>query len=378
MKFSSNNSFSTDKVLLKITCLAWLIAKIMSFKVWTADRNFPVIPALDIFTANNSIHLSLFFVSLLGIAVAFFFPNKKIISAVILIEILSCLLDYMRWQPWEYQYILMFAFFVFAKDRKQFLLLFSFLIGCTYLFSGAHKFGGSFLYTFWDSLVLRRFLHLDISVIKTPIVHYSGLLLCLIEVFIGLGFIFFRNKKLVCILAIVMHLLIILIYGPTGLNYNLIIVPWNFAMLGFALVFFFTKEKIAFRKDFFTRPLNIAVLFLVGFLPVLSFFDNWDQYLSFNLYSGNTKILAICVADTQNYPQLEKYQSTNVNSKYCDNTYIIQTNKWAMDELNVPVIPEERVFKKIKAQFNKTYPDIHNTFVYYVYPYKKENTKEVE
>jgi hypothetical protein len=102
------------------------------------------------------------------------------------------------------------------------MLLFSFLKGCTYIFSGAHKSGGSFLYTFCDSTILRKILGSQSITIKKPIVHYSGLFLCLIEILMDVGF-FFKNKKYFCIMAITMHMIVILIYGPTGMNYNLII-----------------------------------------------------------------------------------------------------------------------------------------------------------
>jgi hypothetical protein len=375
MQFSSTKSISTDVVLLKITCLAWFIAKIMSFKLWTADRIFPVIPTFDFISVSNDVHLFLYIVSLFGFGIIFVVPNKKIILAVLIFEILACLLYYMRWQPWEYQYLLTLSFFLFAKDRKQFLLLFSFLIGCTYIFSGAHKFGGSFLYTFCDRIILHKILGLQISTIKNPIVHYSGLLLCIIEILIGLGFLFFKNKKYVCVMAIAMHLLIILIYGPTGMNYNLIIVPWNVAMIFFSIVFFNQKEALTFRFEFFKSKLNSTAVLFVGILPLFSFFDKWDHYLSFNLYSGNTKALVICVADPQQYSVLEKYKSATKNNKYCEGAYLVDANKWAMNELSVPVIPEDRVYLKMRSEFNKRYPNIRNRFVYYRYPYKKENIK---
>ena len=373
MKLSSLKSFSIDVILLKITCLAWIIAKIMSFKLWTADRFFPVISPIDIISVHNNVHLFLYLSSLVAMASIIFFPNKKIIFLVVILEILTCLLDYMRWQPWEYQYLLTLVFFAFAKDRKQFLSLFIFLIGCTYIFSGAHKFDGSFLYTFWDATILRKIMHLDNAAIKLPLIHYSGLVLCFIEVFMGMGLLFFRKKKYVCVTAILMHQMIILLYGPTGMNYNLIIVPWNIAMLLFALVLFNQKEGMVINRNFFKSKFNLAVVILIGILPMLSFFGKWDDYLSFNLYSGNTKILAICVTDTKQYPELNRYTSTIKNNKYCDNAYIIKTNEWAMDELNVPVVPEERVFNKVQFYFNQHYPNLPNTFVCYRYPYKKEN-----
>lgn len=71
-----------------------------------------------------------------------------------------------------------------------------------------------------------------------------------------------------------MHLMIILLYGPTGMNYNLIIVPWNIAMLLFALVLFNQKEGMVINRNFFKSKFNLAVCILIGILPMLSFLVN--------------------------------------------------------------------------------------------------------
>ena len=52
--------------------------------------------------------------------------------------------------------------------------------------------------------------------------------------------------------------------------------------------------------------------------------------------------------------------------------------RWALKELKVPVPPEQRIFKKLKINFNNKFPNLENKSVYYWYPYKKDNIKEVE
>ncbi|RZK10651.1 MAG: hypothetical protein EOO46_09920 [Flavobacterium sp.] len=371
-------SYPKEVILIKITCVAWLVAKIISYKVWLADRYFPVAPTFDFLSLPNELHLFLFVISLLGITSVFFFPTKRILLiSVVIIEILSCLLDYMRWQPWEYQYLLTLLFFLFSKDRKQFLLLLAFLMSVTYLFSGIHKFSGSFLYTFWDRIILHQLLDLPYSIIQNPVVHYSGLFLSSIEVFIGIGILFSRYRRYVCIIAILMHLFIATLYGPLGLNHNIIIFPWNLAMIALVWILLYKGEQINFSISFFKNKLNIIVLLLVGVMPALSFIGKWDDYLSFNLYSGNTRTLTICVNNVQENHELEKYRSRLKSNRFCNDAYIINTTTWALDELKVPVYPEERVFKILQEGFNHKYPNVKNTFVYYCYPYQNENIKEV-
>ena len=371
--------YPKEVILIKITCIAWLIAKIISFKVWTTDRYFPVAPVFDFLSFPNEFHLFLFALSLIGITSILFFPNKKILLiGVIIIELFSCSLDYMRWQPWEYQYLLTLFFFLLTKDKKQFLSLLTFLLASTYIFSGIHKFSGSFLYTFWDKIVLYRLFGLSYNEFMNPLYHYSGLVLSVVEVAIGLGILFVRTRKYFALLAIIMHLIIVLIFGPSGLNFNIIIFPWNLAMIALVGVLFYKNTEPNFSLSFFRSKFNTAIFILVGVMPVLCIFGKWDDYLSFNLYSGNIKTLVVCVEDVEEYPQLKPYQSTSRSSMYCNDSYLINTTTWALDELKVPVYPEERVFRKLQESFERKYPKVKKTFVYYTYPYGNKNIRLVE
>ena len=380
MKFSSVKSVPAEVLLLKITCIAWLIAKLYSYKAWITDRNFPIIPTFDFFVVPSEIHTLLFALSLIGIATLLLFPNKKVlIVALIFVEIFSCLLDQMRWQPWEYQYLITLILFVLSKgNKKQFVVLLTFILGCTYIFSGLHKFSGGFLYNVWDKMVLDRFMKLSIERIQNPFLHYSGLVLALLELFIGFGMLFFKNKKVNYVLAIAMHLLIIIVFGPWGISHNLIIIPWNLGMIALLVVLFLEDKPIYFTASFFQNKLNVALFFVIGVLPFLSFVNKWDHYFSFNLYSGTTKTLVICVDSNINVTELDPYVFKRKYNKYCYKSYSINTMSWALKELKVPVPPQERIFKKLKRNFNTAFPNLENKSVYYWYPYKKDNIKEVE
>lgn len=372
-------SYPKEVILIKITCIAWLIAKIISFKAWTTNRSFPIAPVFDFLSLPNEFHLFLYVVSLIGVTGIIFFPHKKmLLLCVILIELFSCILDYMRWQPWEYQYLLTLIFYLIAKDKKQFLTLLTFLLASTYIFSGIHKFSGSFLYDFWDKIILRRFLSFPYSMTLNPLIHYSGLMLSVIEIAIGIGILFFRPKKYFALLAILMHLIIALIFGPTGLNHNIIIFPWNLAMIMLVGVMFYKRTESGFDLMFFRSKRNIVTFIFVGVMPIFCFFGKWDDYLSFNLYSGNIKTLVICVEDVDGYPELKQYKSSRKIYRFCNDTYLINATNWALDELKVAVYPEERVFEKLQESFEQKYPNVKKTFVYYWYPYQNENIKEVK
>ena len=108
MILQKNNS--KELLLIKLTALFWIFAKILSCKLWLTDRLFPIIPPFD-FSPNlpNEVHFVIFLVSIFGlVSLVIFTTKKEIVLLVLITELASCLLDQMRWQPWEYQYILLF------------------------------------------------------------------------------------------------------------------------------------------------------------------------------------------------------------------------------------------------------------------------------
>jgi len=72
-----------------------------------------------------------------------------------------------------------------------------------------------------------------------------------------------------------------------------------------------------------------VVLVLFAFMPALNFVGVWDSYLSASLYSGSTE---------------EGYVYTT------DGSFITSISAKAMDEMNVPACPEERVYKRVFAE----------------------------
>jgi len=373
-------SYSKEVLLIKITSLAWLIGKLITWKVWISDRIFPVIPVFDFFPEfSNSFHSILFSLSLLGLIATFFFTEKKYIFILFfIIEFSSCLLDQMRWQPWEYQYILIFLFYLFyKKGTSQFLQLFTFTLAFIYIFSGLHKFNGGFLQSIWRNLILERFLHFDKNSVSNLWIHYSGLSLSIIEFSLGFALLILPKKKITAVFLIIMHGILLLILGPFGVNYNPSVWPWNFALMCFLFVIFYDKEEIEFNFLFFQHKFNRLVIVLVAVLPVSNFAGYWDSFLSFKVYPGNSRLLVFCTKNLEAYPELKIYET---KTKFIKNRKgaSIYLGKMVISELKVAIYPEERTFIKIKNEWNKKFPQDENVFFVADYPYKLKNTKEIK
>jgi hypothetical protein len=87
-----------------------------------------------------------------------------------------------------------------------------------------------------------------------------------------------------------------------------------------------------------------VVVILVGVLPAFSAHDLWDSYLSFALYSGNTHQAVIYVSR----PVVDQLPAS-IRPHIWQRTepFFLDINRWAYGELNVPVYPEPRVFRRV-------------------------------
>ena len=75
-----------------------------------------------------------------------------------------------------------------------------------------------------------------------------------------------------------MHLFILAMFGPAGLDWNDIVWPWTAAMAIFDIVLFSGAPEFSWREILWRRrdPRHPAAVALFAMLPALSFFNLWD------------------------------------------------------------------------------------------------------
>jgi hypothetical protein len=280
--------------------------------------------------------------------IAFTSRPLKFIVAFLVVAIYLCLLDQSRLQPWFYQYSVLLAVCAFysrsksASSQTQLLNTAGLLIALVYVWSGIQKIGVGFVDRVFPALVnpYLNTLFGTTTVLPRPLIAA----LPLIEVFIGIGLISRRFRNLSVAIALLLHLFVLLLLVP--FNVNSIVWPWNVAMLVLVVVLFWRREDES-MSDLLVPPqagLQWVVLILFGLLPLLSFFNLWDSYLSSSLYSGDFQVAVIHVNDKvrERLPAAVQNYAEGV-----DGEWSINPVRWSVRELNVPPYPEPRVFKKI-------------------------------
>ena len=342
------NVLSTIHPLCIVACF-WLIAKIWSYKLWLSWRLYPVLPPFDLLEHIPAwFHAFLFLNSCVLLLLLLVRPSdKRLVFLLVVNELVSCTLDQNRWQPWQYMYMLIATNFMLVKQPRHMLLI---ILASIYWYSGLHKLNHNFIERIW-----MQWLHADewTAGLKQW-GTISGYLAACIEFIAGLGLLFVRTRKIASFTLLLMHLFILLMIGPLGKHTNTIVWPWNVAMM--LLLAQLLSDESPIKATFFKSVYAFAMIIPVCILPALSFFNAWDSYLSFSLYSGKVPRAYLCVEHINEIPELKRYAAKSDKINACRGATLIALNKWCMSELKVPYYPETRAFNQLQQKLILTNP----------------------
>jgi hypothetical protein len=337
------------RITLSLACVSGLL---LSRKLWISTRSFPLSPVSEKLPVLASPFDQLLFAAFLILLFIVAVKSRPLIPLFIflIIGLFLCLTDQSRLQPWFYQYVVMLAALTFylrkSSDENQRMLLNTcrLIIAASYFWSGLQKLGIGFTDRIFPSLVnpYLNFVFGRIDLVPRPLI----LVIPLLEVAIGIGLLTRRFRNISVVLAIMTHLLILALLIP--LRRNSVVWPWNVAMSVFALILFWRASDFSMRE--ILRPMKLDfhtvawVLFLV--LPLLSFANLWDSYLSASLYSGHVQAALIDVSEPVKQrlpPAIQPYVRYNPATDKLQ----INVTRWSLLETNVPTYPEQRIFVNV-------------------------------
>jgi uncharacterized membrane protein YphA (DoxX/SURF4 family) len=338
---------------LKIVLVAAIVCGLaISRRLWlSSSRTYPTAPVID---ALPDIpfpldYLGLAVVVLLLAAIFVSERPRKFVVAFLVAAGLLCLWDQTRWQPWFFQYYFMLAALcVGSRDDQHKSVNSAALNACrlivvaTYFWSGAQKINHSFAAEIMPALLSPYLRHLPRAFGALPVV--MGVVAPLVEVCAGVGLLMRRFRRAACLLALSTNIVALALLVPVGAN--VVVWSWNAAMMAFVLVLFQRDETTPARDILVGRKsfAHAALLLLFGVMPLLSFFNLWDSYLSAALYSGNTGRAVVYVSDSMKdrLPARARGVVRNVGGKN-----LLSPLRWSDAEFNVPPYPEPRVYFKL-------------------------------
>jgi hypothetical protein len=333
--------------------LAFCIGLSMSPALWIGPRSYPMAPVSSMLPfIDGVVALGLYVALFLLAAMALVVPKPKwFIAAFLAIMAAFCLADQTRWQPWVFQYgFLLAALARFSgKDadpdgERRTLNIARLIVAGTYVFSGLQK-------------INLNFMENDFPWIVQPITkafpaaidffHGFGMAVPFVQIAFGIGLLTKRYRRASLTAAVAMHLFILAMFGPAGLDWNNIVWPWTAAMAIFDIVLFSNTQEFSWREIVWSRgdPCHAVAAILFAILPALSFFNLWDSYLSSALYSGNLTDAQIYLSDAGAAALPAATRSRSVRTS--PDTHVLNLQRWAIEDLNVTPYPETRVYKAI-------------------------------
>lgn len=349
LKLTLNERLSWIFRILMFCLLATLL---ISPELWMSDRNFPLVPIFGSFIPTPYPIDYLLYAAMITLSLLLIIYNDNKILLISLTSVFGFLLlaDQMRWQSFNITYfVLCFAFLFKEKNPKELFNLIRISIAFYMIWSGIQNIN----HIYFDSVFPWIFEPLTQKFIPKgmqPYFNYIGYSFPFIQIFSGIALFIKPLQKLAIRTAIVFLGILFLSLSPIGHNWNKISLPY----LGFLIsLLYFGFEAIEINnKEIFRFPKSVAgivIVLMFVFLPILNFFNIYDNALSFRDFSGKGSYCKIYISDEikENIPDvLKQYVFKNIDNKpYFDVYY------WSMFALKVAPYSEERVFYAIEKYF---------------------------
>ncbi len=339
---------------LKLAIIAaFCIGLAMSPRLWIGPRSFPTAPFIGGLPEIEGVLAYALFAALFILAAAIVVspqPQRPIAVFLTVIGAL-CLVDQTRWQPWVFLYCFLLATLaLFSWDRadtagaRSAMNVARFIVAATYIFSGLQKANLSFIQVDFPWIVSPI---TDLVPSTARPMRAIAMLVPFVQIAFGIGLLTGRFRRIALAAAVSMHVFILAMFGPLGLDWNSIIWPWTAAMAVFDVLLFADTETYSVRDLLWTRGRQYHALVVAAFavLPTLSFVNLWDSYLSAALYSGNLTEGVIYLSDAGRASLPPAISAHVVRSS--DNTHVLNVQRWAIEDLNVMPYPETRVYRDI-------------------------------
>jgi hypothetical protein len=292
------------------------------------------------------------------------------VSLAVSLSLIAVAADANRLQPWLYQYLLMVVCLVGAsrdpESRAHARLACRLVVAAVYGWSGLQKLNPNFVNEVFPWLLTPARGWLP----GLPWDSMGSLLgwgVGLVETAIGAGLLVPRTRRVAGIAALVTHLVVLGLIGPFGLRWNPVVWPWNVAM-GILVVALFVRPGLDAgvtlaraggssigdaassgadrrRPWAWSDALRGLAILLAVVMPAANFADAWDAYLSWSLYSGVPPEGTVHVGAglEPEFPESVRRLGWGGGP----DGLVLPLVIWSVEELGVPVYPEDRVFRAI-------------------------------
>ena len=254
---------------------------------------------------------------------------------------LSFVIDQHRLQPWAYQtaiYGCVFATMHWTTARRWLIPL----AASVYIYSAAGKLDYQFVHSVGQDFldVLLRPLGLSETFSDATRIRLSGLF-PVVELVAGLLLLPRVTRKYAGWAVIAIHVSLIGILGPWGLNHSLGVLVWNAALLTQAWFLFIAPRRNSARPPNRSRWIATTVVCLALVAPLSERAGWWDHWTSWALYSPHNS-RAVVELHRSSFdslpPAVRNHLAADKDSVWQE----LRLDEWSLESLSVPVYPQSR------------------------------------
>ncbi len=349
---SQSNSSALGSFVRIVCAVAYLVAILMSLPLWSDNRLYPKAALFAQFTPAPIVSVGMVLVFIGSLLSLLFFTRARnlFIALQFLAFSLLAIADQSRLQPWAYLYSLILLLQIPKTDDRKYRAMLCWIFAAVYFWSGIHKLNVSFIFQIFP-LVMGNFM----SAIPPEMLPEAAITAVLFEAGAGLLLLVPCYQRIAAIFLMLMHAMILVCLGPFGRSFNSVIWPWNIAMmLLLARIFVFSAPALPALHPRNFSALNLVVWTLFVIMPAFSFVDRWDSYLSFALYSPDVVYGELRLDEGEREklaPPLRRLAIALTGTT----TVALPFNAWSYGELNVPTIPEPRVYRALARSVCRQY-----------------------
>lgn len=267
----------------------FLFVSLVFFKnLWLGERQFPTVSLFSSWLNSPLIvHTVLYYMLIVLSLVTVIFGRARAYATLlplVFLLVVSCCLDMTRLQPSIYLALAVLILLLSGGGLACIQLVFI----LTYFWAGLQKLNYNFIVEGFEKLfqtfTLPGFFH--------ALMPWLAVLAAFLEISLGVLLVFKKTRNAGLVLATLMHLFILLLLGPIGINWEPFVWPWNVWMVCCLWILFYRTDNQIKEVLPLKFQLSLVVLFFV-LAPASNFFGWWNDYLSFKFYSSNTRGAAI-------------------------------------------------------------------------------------
>ncbi len=355
-----------------------------TWRLWTPQTVFPQVPAFEILCKTPAwidwicLASLLAGLSLLAVGRPGRWETCGSLLVLVSLSVLICL-DQHRFQPWAYQLWLFNVIWLSCVSRWRFRLM-SWLTVSIYFYSALGKLDFEFLHSVGLQMLraLFRILGLDVGLFPPSMQTIMVAAFPSVELLVAIGLAKRRTRRIAGGFAIGLHLMLIVVLGPLGLDHRLGVLIWNllFAVQAYYL---FVMPKIAQKDNAFAEQGNApnvsvwrerfgkvvcsTLMAVLMVMPLTERFGIWDHWPSWALYAPHSSRIQVDVA-AGNISRLPRELAALIprptSEADADLDWVkVPMDAWSLQTLGAPIYPQARfqlgvarhVAKEVDAEF---------------------------